>query len=96
VDVASGGASQRIAGQAKADDLRLPSVERTNAIGYGGTVSIPNWGFVMREINVVGNFIGNYTELNQILALAARGKVKVHTLLYPLAEINQAIADLRD
>jgi NAD+-dependent secondary alcohol dehydrogenase Adh1 len=64
------------------------------AVGYGGTVSIPNWEFVIREINVVGNFIGNYTELSQIMALAARGKVKVHTQMYRLAEINQAIADL--
>jgi NAD+-dependent secondary alcohol dehydrogenase Adh1 len=63
-------------------------------VGYGERVNIPNWDFVIREINVVGNLVGNYTELSELMALAARGKVKLHTQIYSLENINQAIDDL--
>jgi NAD+-dependent secondary alcohol dehydrogenase Adh1 len=63
-------------------------------VGYGERVNIPNWDFVIREINVVGNLVGNYTELAELMALAARGLVKLHTQTYKLDDINQAIDDL--
>jgi NAD+-dependent secondary alcohol dehydrogenase Adh1 len=63
-------------------------------VGYGEKVDIPNWDFVIREINVVGNLVGNYTELAELMALAARGRVKLHTQTYRLDDINQAIDDL--
>jgi NAD+-dependent secondary alcohol dehydrogenase Adh1 len=63
-------------------------------VGYGERVDIPNWDFVIREINVVGNLVGNYSELAELMALAARGKVKLHTQTYRLDDINQAIDDL--
>ena len=63
-------------------------------VGYGERVNIPNWDFVIREINVVGNLVGNYTELAELMALAARGKVKLHTQVYSLENINQALDDL--
>lgn len=65
-------------------------------IGIGGTVSIPNWEFVIRELNVVGNCIGTHTDLIEVMALAARGKVTVHTRQYRLEDVNQAIADLQE
>lgn len=65
-------------------------------VGIGGTVSIPNWEFVIREINVVGNLIGTYTELTEVMALAARGKITLHTQQYRLEDVNQAIADLQE
>jgi len=45
-------------------------------------------------INVVGNLVGNYMDLVELMALAARGKVKLHTQEYTLKDINQAIDDL--
>jgi NAD+-dependent secondary alcohol dehydrogenase Adh1 len=63
-------------------------------VGYGERVDIPNWDFVIREINVVGNLVGNYTELAELMALAARDKVKLHTQTYGLEDINRAIDDL--
>jgi len=63
-------------------------------VGYGERVDIPNWDFVIREINVVGNLVGNYTELRELMALAARGKVTLHTQTYSLDDINRAIDDL--
>lgn len=64
------------------------------AVGYGEAVNIPNWDFVIREINVIGNLVGNYMDLVELMALAARGKVKLHTQVYKLEDINQSIADL--
>jgi NAD+-dependent secondary alcohol dehydrogenase Adh1 len=63
-------------------------------VGYGEKVNIPNWDFVIREINVVGNLVGNYMDLVELMALAAQGKVKLHTQVYGLADINTAIEDL--
>lgn len=63
-------------------------------VGYGEKVNIPNWDFVIREINVVGTLVGSYSDLSELMALAARGKVKLHTQVYGLDNINQAIDDL--
>lgn len=63
-------------------------------VGYGERVNIPNWEFVIREINVIGNLVGNYMELAELMALAARGKVKLYTQVYKLNDVNQAIQDL--
>lgn len=63
-------------------------------VGYGERVDIPNWDFVIREINVVGTLVGNYSDLAELMALAARGDVKLHTQAYGLDNINQAIDDL--
>jgi NAD+-dependent secondary alcohol dehydrogenase Adh1 len=63
-------------------------------VGYGERVEIPNWDFVIREINVIGNLVGNYMDLVELMALAARGKVTLHTQQYTLKDINQAIDDL--
>jgi NAD+-dependent secondary alcohol dehydrogenase Adh1 len=63
-------------------------------VGYGERVNIPNWEFVIREINVVGNLVGNYMDLAELMALAAMGRVKLHTQVYKLGDINQAIEDL--
>lgn len=64
-------------------------------VGIGGTVNIPNQEFAFREINVVGNMIGSYPDLCEMMALAARGKVVLHTREYRLDDVNQAIADLQ-
>ena len=77
---------------------RVPQMLRDGGtyyvVGYGERVNIPAWDFVIREINVIGNLVGNYTELAELMALAARGKVELRTRVYDLDDINQAIDDL--
>jgi NAD+-dependent secondary alcohol dehydrogenase Adh1 len=63
-------------------------------VGYGERVEIPNWDFVIREINVAGTLVGNYSDLSELMALTARGRVKLHTQTYSLDNINNAIDDL--
>jgi len=45
---------------------------------------------------VVGSLVGSFTELSELMALAAQGKVKLETREYSLDDVNAALADLRD
>ena len=63
-------------------------------IGYGGTVHIPTLDIISTERNVVGNIVGTYTELDELMALAQGGRVTLHTRTYPLDAAVEAIADL--
>ncbi|HEX6621328.1 MAG TPA: zinc-binding dehydrogenase, partial [Solirubrobacteraceae bacterium] len=46
------------------------------------------------EINFVGNLVGTYNDLAELMTLAGEGKVTLHTSTYPLDAINDAMADL--
>ncbi|MBF8187143.1 NAD(P)-dependent alcohol dehydrogenase [Nonomuraea sp. K274] len=63
-------------------------------IGYGGRVDIPTIDIISSEINVIGNLVGSYNDLDELMALAAQGKVSLHTRTYPLEAVNDAIGDL--
>jgi len=65
-------------------------------IGYGGRVDLSAIEIISREISVVGSLVGSFSELSELMALAARGKVKLETREYSLEEVNAALADLRD
>ena len=63
-------------------------------IGYGGRVDVPTIDIISREINVIGNLVGSYNELAELMVLAQTGKVTLHTKAYPLDEAPQALHDL--
>jgi NAD+-dependent secondary alcohol dehydrogenase Adh1 len=63
-------------------------------IGYGGELRIPTLDFVAGEKNVIGNIVGTYTDLAELMVLAQAGKVTLHTQQYPLANALDALADL--
>ena len=63
-------------------------------IGYGGIVEVPTIEIISTERNVVGNIVGTYNDLAELMALAAQGKVTLHTKPYPLEAANDAIDDL--
>ena len=46
------------------------------------------------EINVIGNLVGSYNDLCDLMALAARGLVTLHTQKYALDDFQTAIDDL--
>lgn len=66
------------------------------AVGYGGNLDVPMATIVANELTVVGNLVGTHGELEELVELAAAGKVTLHTRQYPLAQINQAVDDLRN
>jgi NAD+-dependent secondary alcohol dehydrogenase Adh1 len=63
-------------------------------IGYGGTLQVPTMQIILTEINFIGNLVGSYNDLVELMTLAAQGKVRLHTKTYPLDDINTAIEDL--
>jgi NAD+-dependent secondary alcohol dehydrogenase Adh1 len=63
-------------------------------IGYGGAVSIPTIDIISREINVIGNLVGTYNDLVELMTLTAQGRVTLHTRSYPLDAALDAIDDL--
>ncbi len=63
-------------------------------IGYGGTLHIPTLDVISTERNVVGNIVGTYNDLVELMALAQGGKVTLHTRTYPLEAAPDALADL--
>jgi NAD+-dependent secondary alcohol dehydrogenase Adh1 len=63
-------------------------------IGYGGTLTIPTLDIISTERNIVGNIVGTYNELAELMVLAQTGKVTLHTATYPLDAAVEAIQDL--
>jgi NAD+-dependent secondary alcohol dehydrogenase Adh1 len=63
-------------------------------IGYGGEFSAPTLDFVAGEKNVIGNIVGTYTDLSELMVLAQAGKVTLHTRQYPLDAALDALHDL--
>lgn len=63
-------------------------------IGYGGTLEVPTMQIILTEINFIGNLVGSFNDLVELMDLTAQGTVKLTTTSYPLDEINTAIDDL--
>ena len=63
-------------------------------IGYGGTLVVPTLDVISTERNIVGNIVGTYNELAELMVLAQAGKVTLHTKTYPLTDAQQALQDL--
>ena len=65
-----------------------------HVIGYGEDLVVPTIDVISREINFIGNLVGTYNDLAELMTLTAQGKVELHTRTYPLDAINDAMADL--
>ena len=63
-------------------------------IGYGQNLDIPTIDIISREISFIGNIVGTYADLEELMTLTAQGKVQLRTSSYPLDAINDAMADL--
>jgi NAD+-dependent secondary alcohol dehydrogenase Adh1 len=63
-------------------------------IGYGENINVPTIDIISREINFVGNLVGSYNDLDELMTLTAQGRVSLHTSVYPLEAVNDAMADL--
>jgi NAD+-dependent secondary alcohol dehydrogenase Adh1 len=63
-------------------------------IGYGENLDIPTIDVISREISFIGNLVGTYVDLQDLMTLTAQGQVTLHTSVYPLDAIGDAMADL--
>jgi NAD+-dependent secondary alcohol dehydrogenase Adh1 len=85
--VAEGGAENDAWAMTAADGYQY-------VIGYGGEVKIPTLDFVGGEKSIIGNIVGTYSDLSELMVLAQAGKVTLHTKQYPLDAALDALHDL--
>jgi NAD+-dependent secondary alcohol dehydrogenase Adh1 len=64
-------------------------------VGYGGTMEMQTLDFIVQEKSVIGNQVGTYVDLVELMHLAAGGLVSLHNRVYPLEAVDDAIEDLR-
>ena len=63
-------------------------------VGYGENIDVPSIDLISAEKNIVGNLVGSYNDLCDLMQLAARGAVTLHTAKYSLDDFQSAIDDL--
>jgi NAD+-dependent secondary alcohol dehydrogenase Adh1 len=63
-------------------------------IGYGGTVEVPTIDIISTERNIIGNLVGTYNDLAELMTLQAQGKVSLQTHTYSLDAVHDAVNDL--
>ena len=76
-------------GGATAEGLRmLRQAGDYHVVGYGEDIRVPTIDMVSAEINIIGNLVGSYNDLCDLMALAARGAVTLHTAKYALDDFQ--------
>lgn len=84
-------------GEGSAVDDGIAMLQRAGSyyvIGYGGKLSIPTIDIISTEINFIGNLVGTYNDLVELMTLAAQRKITLHTTVYPLDAALEAIQAL--
>jgi NAD+-dependent secondary alcohol dehydrogenase Adh1 len=65
-------------------------------IGYGGRIDLPTIDMITSEKTIVGNLVGTYAELTELMSLADKGRVHLKTKEYKLSAANEALHDLHN
>ena len=63
-------------------------------VGYGENINIPTVDLIFTERNIIGNLVGTWADLNELMSLADRGLVHLATVEYALKDANKALQDL--
>jgi D-arabinose 1-dehydrogenase-like Zn-dependent alcohol dehydrogenase len=68
------------------------------AVGLmGGRISLPVPMFPLRQLSIVGSFVGSLTEARALIGLVRLKSIRpIPVTVKPLAEANEAIEALRD
>jgi NAD+-dependent secondary alcohol dehydrogenase Adh1 len=65
-------------------------------IGYGGEISCQSAALVVGEHAIVGNLVGSWIDLWELVQLHAAGRVRLVTETHPLESVNEVLEKLRD
>jgi D-arabinose 1-dehydrogenase-like Zn-dependent alcohol dehydrogenase len=62
-------------------------------IGYGGTLTLRTVDLLLGEFTIIGNLVGTYTDLAELMELNHQGKVKITAQQFPLeaADVLRAL-----
>ncbi|MQW76693.1 alcohol dehydrogenase catalytic domain-containing protein [Nocardioides sp. dk4132] len=63
-------------------------------VGYGENIDVATIDVISTEISFIGNLVGSYNDLQELMVLAAQGAVTLHTTKYPLEDFQRALDDL--
>lgn len=63
-------------------------------IGYGGALYVPSLDIINNEFNIIGNLVGNYNELYELMRMYAKGKVGMKSFKYPLDQADEVLNEL--
>jgi NAD+-dependent secondary alcohol dehydrogenase Adh1 len=66
-----------------------------SVIGYGGTVTAESAALVVNEHSIVGNLVGTWVDLWELLQLHAQRRVTLRTQIFPLDSVNEVLDQLR-
>jgi|SRR5579872_6733127 len=76
-------------GEGDAPALALPLLARGGSyrvIGYGGEVCVPTMSLVLQEMEIRGNIVGSYRDLQELVALYENGLVRCESTVYGLKD----------
>ncbi len=65
-----------------------------HVVGYGENINVPTIDIISTEINFIGNLVGSYNDLVELMALAAQQRVQLHTSKFALTDFQDAIDNL--
>ncbi|MFK5979545.1 MAG: NAD(P)-dependent alcohol dehydrogenase [Rhizobiaceae bacterium] len=63
-------------------------------VGYGENINVPTVDLVITEKNIIGNLVGTWAELTELMELAHRGLVDLTVEEYALSDANKALQNL--
>src|ERR1700751_1100048 len=86
-------------------DSRLIAASKNSAMSISGhyadvglvgdRIDVPLFPRVSREQTFHGSFWGNYTDLSEVMALAAQGKIRHTVQTFKFDEVNEYLEQLR-
>lgn len=65
-------------------------------VGYGEDIKVPTVELIITEKSIIGNLVGTWAELTELMALADRGLVELATAEYRLSDADKALHDLNN
>jgi D-arabinose 1-dehydrogenase-like Zn-dependent alcohol dehydrogenase len=65
-------------------------------IGYGGTLSVRTVDMVLAEPNIIGNIVGTYNDLAELMELNRQGKVQITAQQFPLEDATDVMRLLNE
>ena len=65
-----------------------------SVVGYGGEINLKTLQLVGMELSVLGNLVGTYRDLVDLMSLYYQGKVKIETRTFSLDDASTALSEL--
>ena len=65
-------------------------------IGYGGTLSVKTVDLLLGEFTIVGNIVGTYNDLAELMELNRQGKVQITAQQFPLGDAADVLRQLAE